>query len=640
MAAAALCASVAACGPLGGSPQAGQSAPASGASSAPAGDAIPGSTSAAPTTATATTGPAPSGNEVAIPAGGSIQGWFGTNFPRPGDKGGDPGGGGMGQHMQDWCNAVRVMAKGVQCTSSWDEGHHENAIYDVNNGRFLDKGVAFDNSDVTDAKGKHWKIRNLKYLGGDAVTGDGGCTVTDGSGFRPNGLGLSNDGLVMVADNGPDQQIKLVDPTTCKITKTFGEKGGVFAPGQPRGVTGPTRFYGLTGTGMASNGDFIQGGIIPGGGSWLSRVTPDGKIVWRNYGDVFLTSPGFDLTTDGHDAYSITSHYKLDYSRTPDRDLAGEFPYAFTTDIFAHPDDPTLRVGKWKNPLELGADSRLVEHPVSSAGVVAVQVIKGKRYIFTSGQNGPGLGAHRFDGETEINMPLGIKGSLGRWGYYVDTAGSIWSVSEDNREKIWRWRLKGTDADGNLQYGEDARDEYDFPTDANFNSLERVYYDVANDRLFLSGFTKAHPKLYGWGMAGTEVHRYDGWVSGKKTTFPTVILKHTSVGKGNGDGGIGDHDAEKSLAVQNVVIGGTYVVASYGSVGPMGGHGEHEVYDSTTGKLVQNLTLDSKLRKAANAGWLDLTNPSTVIQRANGECVLASEDDAFNAYLYYRFSCK
>lgn len=581
--------------------------------------------------------------DLPIPKGGYVQGFFGTNLP-DGEPGADPKHDAGGQWMQDFCNMLRVTSEGPQCRSVWDEAHHENGIYDFATGRFVKKGTDdWNNDTLVDRAGGHWTINDLKYLGGRSVTGPS-CTITGPGGFRPNGLGLANDGSIMVADNGPDQQVKLYDRADCHLTATVGDKGGPFGAGHTPGLTGPTRFYGLNGTGMTPDGDVIVGGNAPAAGAWMSRVTMSGKLVWRRYGFVFTTSPGFDPASNGLDAYGTGAHYRLDFGRAKKTDAAGGFPYAFTVDMFAHPHDDDLKVvfnNTYAWPDEVGAEHRGDADYSYQQGVTSMQRIDGHLYKFITGMNGPGMSARRYDGEVSSPMPLNLGPADGSyWGWYVDSAGSIWAVSEDISKPIKRYRLKGVDADGNLQYGTDAVDEYPAPAGAGFTMLERVVYDAAADTLILSGYTKAHPFISGWGAAGTEIHRYDGWLAGKRTHRSGVVLTYTRVAGGSGAGGVTEFDPDKSVTPIAVTAAGKYVVATYASIGPDGHRGESEVFDTDTGDRLIKLGMDPDVRGGDEpTGWFDLRNPTSLVQRDGGECLLGGEDDFFNSFLYWRFAC-
>ena len=81
--------------------------------------------------------------------------------------------------------------------------------------------------------------------------------LTAGNGFDPVALCLDKGGRIWVADGGEDQNVKVFAPDGT-LSRTFGEKGGVFAGPVP-GRVGLLRFCGITGVGLDAAGNVYVG---------------------------------------------------------------------------------------------------------------------------------------------------------------------------------------------------------------------------------------------------------------------------------------------------------------------------------------------------------------------------------------------
>jgi hypothetical protein len=547
--------------------------------------------------------------------------------------------------VQSWIEKLVVKRDGSVLTESgWDEWHdgREKSVY--KNGKLVGTHKETVDPYRVVINGKHWKIANLAFLGGDSVIQEEtGCKITDAG--TPNALAVTNNGQLMVADNGPRQYIRIYDVSSChpKLVKTFGEEGGVFSPGKPQGVVEPLRFYGLNGVGMDAKGNIYVGGQIVGGGGWIRSLSPNGRLLWQVYSTGWLSNPAADVTSDGKDFYSSSAMFKMDYTKTTPGQEAGNFPYKFTINIFKYPNDPRAGVfhldhekPTFQQPGDLKSPKG--HYGVNPNGILFVKKCRGRKYLFGSGQNGPGMSAAKMD-KNGIFAPMSLASvdMHNSWGTTVDDNCNIWVADEDARRDMVMYKLQGVDAQGNLQYSKAASVHFHPPFD-DLNLIDRLHYDAAKDVLYVTGYTNKKPRLYGWGTVGTMMYRWDGWLKGSRRLhhgYP-VEFPHIKVLKNGGhteNGKEPEEDVEHSVSYQSISWAGDYAFASFGVFNPNGERGLTSIFNLETGKKVGDL----KPKGVFFTTWLDITNANSAFKRANGEYVISVEDDALNKYLLYRW---
>jgi hypothetical protein len=549
--------------------------------------------------------------------------------------------------VQSWIEKLIVKPDGSVLTeASWDEWHdgREKSIY--KDGKRIGAHKETVDPYRVEIKGKRWRIQNLNFLGGDSIVQEGtGCKITDAG--TPNALAVTNNNQLMVADNGPRQYIRIYDVSSCtpRLVKTFGEKGGVFSPGKPQGVVEPLRFYGLDGVGMDAKGNICVGGHIVGGGGWIRCLSPNGKLLWQVYSVGWLSNPAVDVTSDGKDFYSSSTMFKMDYSKTKPGEEAGSFPYKFTINIFKYPNDPRIAVyyidnnePKFAQPAQLKT-KKGAHYAVRPNGILSVRKCLGRKYLFGTGQNGPGMAAFKMDPDGIFApMPLSsVVDMHNSWGVDVDDNCNIWSANEDTRREIVMYKLQGVDKQGNLVYSGNATQSFS-PPFGDLNLIGRIHYDAAKDVLYLTGFTNQRPRQYGWGQVGSTMYRWDGWLKGSRRLhrgYP-VMFPHVKVprqGEKPANGKEPDEDVEKSISYQSISWAGNHAFATFSSRSPKGEKGVSTVYNLDNGQTVGSL----KPKNVFFEGWVDLINSNSAFKRSNGEYIISVEDDVLNKYILYRW---
>jgi uncharacterized delta-60 repeat protein len=245
-----------------------------------------------------------------------------------------------------------------------------------------------------------------------------GATISTDLVPDPSAVAFGNDGTLLVADNGVDQNIKTFDLASgsARQTGTFGEKGGVYAGPVP-GRAGDLRFYGIRGLGVDERGNIYVGMTgFPGqtGGTDIRVFAADGKtLLWKAQGFSFVDAGDADPTSDGKSIYFTSERFDMDYAKQPGRSWSLG---AITLDPFRYPDDPRLR---------------------TASATAWVRVIEGKKFVFATDMYQAYVSVFRIEDNSEIARPVAViatrdsaMGSTGAEGWavgvrpaWVDTTG-------------------------------------------------------------------------------------------------------------------------------------------------------------------------------------------------------------------------
>jgi len=348
--------------------------------------------------------------------------------------------------VQNFIENMNVTKDGTVYTSSyWDEAHREFGVYtkcDVTGN--LNKKP---NSLVaTDCNGKTWTVKNpyLRFMHSKIApvpTGESAPYIvcSDGREIRsiidPTALAIDHQCRLMVADNGPDQNIKVFDisgTATPVVLHTIGDKGGALSGPTP-GLIEPLKFWGIRGIGTDSVGNlWVANCGYPsqvGGGTDLRHFDTDLNMDCQMLGLAFVQSMDADPLNPRH-IYSSGERYEIDYD-TPAGNLQAHWKYAAQTlDPFRYPDDPRL-----DNSLES----------------TIIRYIDGKRFMFLTNMYSEFLCVYRFDGEIAVPCAFFTVAWDGQWEKY--------SWQKDKRPKLPdvegnRWLWRDNNGDGQVQKDE------------------------------------------------------------------------------------------------------------------------------------------------------------------------------------------
>ena len=465
-------------------------------------------------------------------------------------------------------------------------------------------------------------------------------TITDI--VQPTALCLDNQGRLLVADDGPAQQVRIYDVqgSRSRLARVLGTRGGIFGgQGKQIGSAGPLRFNDLTGVGCDTQGNayVASNGSVAGGGTLLESYAPSGKRLWRLLGLEFIDCAEPDPSSDT-DVFTKEEHFVMDYAQPAGRQWTYQ---GCTVNRFKYPDDPRLHTG-----------------PTS----VFVRRIGGKRFLFTTDMYSGELAVFRFrpgtDGEVavpsaffskgrftegktvwpaaqpqkgewlwrdtdgtgqfhagEFDQPGTGKDAPSLWGWSVDSRGDVWQATD--REGLREFSCQGLDAHGSPIYSYASLKTVPMP--APFVELCRAEYQPETDTLYLAGYTTEHPHKGGeWGTVGTEVIRYDHWSQGRPEPSLRIVLPYD-----------GKKDPQVYIKAMCVAGDSVFAVESRNPERVF-------VYDARTGALQGTMQPDEAVGK--NSGWVDTPYGIRAAKRANGEYLIFVEEDLDAKVLLYRWT--
>lgn len=238
----------------------------------------------------------------------------------------------------------------------------------------------------------------------------------------PTALAFDMSGNLLVADNGPDQDVKIFSMAgrSPRLLRTFGDSGGVFAGPVP-GKAGIRRFWGIRGVAVDSQGNVYVGNTgIPmqtmGGTDIRVFSGRDSSLLWRVQGLSFVNSADADPATGGRDVYLNAKRFEMDYSSPPGESWKLS---AVTLDPFKYPGDP-----------------RIVQ-PMES---VWIRRIQGKKFQYHTNMVGGFVYVLRFTDSSEIGIPTAFVSTYEdrTTGWGSDSAPQ-WERNETNKRKRWYW---------------------------------------------------------------------------------------------------------------------------------------------------------------------------------------------------------
>nr|WP_260854411.1 hypothetical protein [Paraburkholderia sp. BCC1884] len=471
--------------------------------------------------------------------------------------------------------------------------------------------------------------------------------VTLPTGAVPVDIAITPSGQVLVADNGPSQQILVFSKDAngqLQAAAPYGTRNGLFHT--VRGVPGNRRFNGMTGIGLdpagnlyvAQNGEGPRptGSASVGQGAVLESYGYRSYVFnWRLYGLTFLDSAAFDPATP-NSVYTGSKRFTLDYSQP----VGHEWSYAaFTLDRFNFPDDPTFH------------------QPRGVRGEPMVRRINGQPFLYTLDPGAHYLNVYRFDAlQGEIAIPSGLlaqnplpgtwpaaQPTYGEWlwrdsngngmvdaseissnpstgstvgngFWWVDEPGNVWLATP--LSGIREMPLQGIDPVGNPIYTYASAKMFAMPQP--FTRLARLVYVAATDTMYLSGFTAAIPwDATHWKEAGPVLARYDNWSSGTPAQQYAISLPWNT-------------QSNPQVTTVGVAVAGNYVFVAELYTQKV------DVYDARTGQAVGYMTPGASVGNTS--GWVDVYLGISAVQRDNGEYVVLVEDDARAKILMYRWT--
>ncbi|MEH2401774.1 hypothetical protein [Nostoc sp.] len=455
---------------------------------------------------------------------------------------------------------------------------------------------------------------------------------------EPTAIAIDHQGKLLVAENGPRQQMLIYDIKDQPVqVGSFGSKGGIYA-----GVAGEVRdlkLYGLTGVGTDTSGNiYINSDGFNKSGTDLRKFSPSGKLIWRSLGLIFVDNADADPKTDGVDLFTKQEHYLMDYSKPAGKQWTYK---AYTLNGFKYPQDPRLH---------------------TSPDGTFVRRIQGKPFLYLTDMYSSFLQIYRFNPATDgkIAIPAGMfvgtnsadkpfltgnwpphQPEKGEWiwrdrngngkfekneydtskdypyigGWWVDSKGDVWKALR-TQDGIRHYPLQGIDAKGNPIYKYSLMQKQTTPKI--FNDLRRIEYFPETDTMYLSGFTVDHPAFGDdTGVVGSEIARFDNWSQGNRTPRWRIVIPYDTTGK-----------HEVSTAAMSVA--GDHVFAVTVKTA------EVHVYNAKTGVQVQQLKPGPEV--GSESGWIDIPYGIRAFRRSNGEYLVFVEENWKGKVIMYRLA--
>ncbi len=441
--------------------------------------------------------------------------------------------------------------------------------------------------------GSLWLLAGGRVIHRSPDGGERPETIIDAG--QPTAISIDPWGRLVVCDNGSRQQVLIYDISAQpRLISRFGDEGGI-AAGTP-GRAAPGKLYGLRGADFDSAGNLYVAlclGPLQGAGTCLRSFDPAGRLRWELQGLAFVNCYDVDPASDGHVLYGL--HEIIDFDPAKPAGLSWKLR-SISCDPIGQPADPRA-----KDP----------------TGGITMRTLKGRRTLFSFGQMAGGPTIFAFpDEHSDIAVPVG-KFKDGGWASSVDAEGSIW-WGDGPGKVIRRWAFKGWKADGSPDY--DVAHPDTFPVPSDFTAVCRVLYDPPSDSLYIGGNTMARPER-SWGLIGTELARYDGWMSGKRGKRWQIALPSDD-----------DRLTPKSIDLAGAYLFTVFVKNSGGRPSLV------TVLKAGDGAMVGTMAPGPEVGGAS--GWVDMTHGLRAFHCRDGTYMVVVEEDARAKNLVYRWQPK
>ncbi len=563
-----------------------------------------------------------------------------------------------------YVQAVVVDAANHRLFVSCD-GENDIKVYDSNNLTAAPTSFSVTNPGkmAVDGSGNLWVVSQktgttggkiLHYTPSGTLLSDSITDSSSGTRFDPSGLAFSG-GKLYVADDGPDQQVKIYSTLGGNRTapdSTFGVKGGIYSgTGSTIGTPGPLRFRGLSGVGLDSSGNIYvgQSTLAPNvnfqqqGAHLESYKLSTGARNWELLGLEFVDGTAFDAsseTSNTVDVYTKNNHYTLNLANTT-------------------PGSEWSWVGQTVNPFANPADYRATYTDYLGGQPTAsyFQTLGGKKFLFCTTMNAYNFEVYRFGSQGQTATPSvtisydhiwrdangngvvdtgetidgpGAPTQNGLTGYYVDTAGDLWETYPNGNggsSGVRQFKSQGLDSAGNPVW--DFSHVTAVTEPGPMSELYRSVYnpvksgDPLSDTQFLAGYaTGIDPNHHYNGTdfnsksIGSVISRYNSWSTGGRTAAWSIVLP------------------DYNRAPSSMAVAGDFVFVAYDGGAYQPDDGFVYILRASDGGFV------GKLQNATNNwnGRVDIEYGVSAFKRSTGEYLVTVENDFHAATTLYRWT--
>lgn len=509
-----------------------------------------------------------------------------------------------------------------------------------------------------DGAGNLWAIQrgdasNAPRIVKFSPTGTQLDVITFASNVVPTDVATDGTTRVLVADGGPDRNVKVyatasLSGTPSTVTDTLGATGGTLstAGGFAKGQAGAGRFDPPTGVGIDSAGNYYVSTF--GGGSTIDSYSSAKERLWRVFGLEFEDVGDID-PTDPNAIYTKDGKYTVNWSNG----VGQEATYWGTTEDFvSNPNDPRAWINKNGNN---NAGARVI-----TAG--------GQKFLYVWDQQSGLMQVYRFDGDIAVPAALlcrfgnGVEPRVGNptsndpwdmwiwqdtdrdgqfdnnefttyradnpymYGWNVDAEGNIW---KGMRESGIRKLALSVDANGMPTFSPQAVIANPAPfTSATNGDIRRVHYDLATDTMYISGFNSANTSGGPTGTddrgAGRLMAKYPNWNTGNRTASQTIQLPYNF----DTSNLFGNHYTPESIDVA-----GDYLFVGYFDPGAA----RVRVYRTSDMSFVDEMTAG---RNTGSIYGTDIDTPNglNAFVRSTGEYVVLHSNYGYGNQLMFRWT--
>ncbi len=455
---------------------------------------------------------------------------------------------------------------------------------------------------------------------------------------EPADLCVDGRDRLLVADAGPDQQVKIYENSSKApaLKGSLGVKGGIWA-GPVAGRFGDLRFNRPRGVGADAAGNVYvaSSGSVAGGSTVIECCSPEGALKWRLMGLTFVDLAALDPGSET-DVFTKEERFSLDYSKPAGQEWAYA---AYTVNPFKYPDDPRVHLGPthcW------------------------VKRLGGAKLLFVSDMTAEYLAVLRFDPKSdgEVAIPCGLYSRRvikGAWPPHQPAKGEWMWRDADGNGRIDAGEIQGWGGDaGGLPEPDDAGaiwqatggqircvpmaapdargiPQWDFakarawPKPAELDEVRRVKYLAASDAMILGG-NRGADKNQHWKPMGPVVCCYDRWSDPQKRKLRwNVVLPYQKGSQGHESAEPISFDVAGDCLFFGYTRGLKEEKVKYAFV---------RVHRLSDASPVGNLVAE---RELGEIGLLDIVESVSASRRSNGEYVVFLEDDYKSKVVMFRW---
>lgn len=503
---------------------------------------------------------------------------------------------------------------------------------------------------------------------------------------NPINVSTAPNGNFFLPDQGPSQQIHIVEKGGTGSPIKNGLKGGIFStksvlPPDPtqegadggftrheHDIVGPAykevpvgsfsdlRFNNPSAVAFDAQGNFYiaNRGSTGGGSTVLESYDAQRKLRWRLFGLNFVDMADVDPLDDTK-IYTKEERFSYDYTKTGTDAWKYE---AYTVNPWANPQDPRIHIwsaGAWVRRHTTNAPNPILKDIgllfVNDMNAEYLQVYGGLPSLLrdAKGEN-PKWFEHPTNGLFLVALfsKRHIKDAdhwrpnqpeKGEW-IYQGAGTSKYDSRETDAPSAQGWWVDdncgvwlATEKQGVHYFPCEVKNNLPnwsyatmqtFPHLKEFDEVKRVRYDVRTDTLYLGG-TRGEDKNQHWKPMGPVIARYDNWLRGNKKLRWQITAPYQKGSQGH-----------ESCEPMGFDVAGDYIFVPYTGAGKQIGYktGHIEVFRADTG---QNVGWMEPGADIGEIGLQDIRECLRAYQRKDGEYIVFLEDDYKAKILMYRW---